>query len=143
MSCRPSKHRAKPKPVTSDGRHACGREDTTWMYLPLVKLGRRISSYRTCTYRPALWDGVSYRMSVWVPNKQCGNSVSLDPKPKVFGEIWIGLVSPPNLNYLEINLEKFPPGPSAAAWHVMCAMVGDPGWTARRPPRANACVPCP
>ena len=49
---------------------------------------------------------------VWVPNKRCGNSVSLDPKPKVFGEIWIGLVSPPNLNYLEINLEKFPPEPN-------------------------------
>ena len=61
-------------------------------------------------YLPSLWDGeLPY---VWVPNKQCGNSVSLDPKPKVFGEIWIGLVLPPNLNYLEINLEKFPPGPT-------------------------------
>ena len=28
----------------------------------------------------------------------------------------------------------------AAAWRTTCAKVGDPGWTARRPPRVNARV---
>eukprot|EP00966_Prymnesium_polylepis_P168947 3905991-Prymnesium_polylepis.1 len=40
----------------------------------------------------------------------------------LFGEIWIDLVLPQNLNYLEINLEKFPPEPSGP-WSLVARLI--------------------